>query len=95
MRSGLPLEAEQPSRTRSTTLGSLVGKGCWSLYMTDSHWLCMDCGKNTLHTDDYYMLRNKLWLQLVPREQRHEMLCLLCIQPLEAATATRGLPKRR
>src|SRR5262245_21328164 len=47
--------------------------------MNDSHWLCLDCGKNTLCTDDYYMLRNKLWRQLVPREQRHGMLCLACV----------------
>jgi hypothetical protein len=43
--------------------------------MNESHWLCLDCGKNTsLHSADYYMLRNKLWRQLVPREQRHGML---------------------
>jgi hypothetical protein len=63
--------------------------------MTDSHWLCMDCGKNTLHTDDYYMLRNKLWLQLVPREQRHEMLCLSCVsnrlrRPLQHGAFRKG-----
>ena len=34
---------------------------------------------NTLHTDDYYMLRNKFWRQIVPREQRHGMLCLVCM----------------
>jgi hypothetical protein len=48
--------------------------------MNDSHWLCLDCGKNTfLHNDDYYMLRNSLWRQLVPREQRHGMLCRSCV----------------
>jgi hypothetical protein len=48
--------------------------------MNESHWLCLDCGKNTsLHSADYYMLRNKLWRQLVPREQRHGMLCLSCV----------------
>jgi hypothetical protein len=48
--------------------------------MNKSHWLCLDCGKHTsLHSDDYYMLRNKLWRQLVPREQRHGMLCLSCV----------------
>lgn len=48
--------------------------------MNKSHWLYLDCGKNTsLHSDDYYMLRNKLWRQLVPREQRHGMLCLSCV----------------
>jgi hypothetical protein len=48
--------------------------------MNEGHWLCLDCGKNTfLHNEDYYMLRNKLWRQLVPREQRHGMLCLSCV----------------
>lgn len=48
--------------------------------MSESRWLCLDCGKDTfLHNDDYYMLRNKLWRQLVPREQRHGMLCLSCV----------------
>lgn len=44
-----------------------------------SKWHCLDCGMNTLHTDDYYMLRNKIWRQIVPREQRHGMLCLACM----------------
>ena len=47
--------------------------------MDKSNWLCLDCGKDTLRTDDYYMLRNKLWRELVPREQRHGMLCLACV----------------
>jgi hypothetical protein len=48
--------------------------------MNETRWLCLDCRKNTLHTDDYYMLRNKLWRQIVPREQRHGMLCLSCME---------------
>jgi hypothetical protein len=47
--------------------------------MDERRWLCLDCGKNTLHGNDYYMLRNNLWRQLVPREQRHGMLCLSCV----------------
>jgi hypothetical protein len=48
---------------------------------TDNNWLCLDCGKDTLHSKgDYYMLRNRLWRQLVPREQRHGMLCLACVE---------------
>ena len=48
--------------------------------MNDSHWRCLDCGKNTsVNNDDYYMLRNRLWRQLVPREQRHGMLCRSCV----------------
>lgn len=49
--------------------------------MNDSNWLCLDCGKNTLGSRaDYYMLRNRLWRQLVPRDQRHRMLCLACVE---------------
>ena len=47
--------------------------------MSGSKWHCLDCGVNTLRTDDYYMLRNKIWRQIVPREQRHGMLCLACM----------------
>jgi len=57
--------------------------------MNQNNWLCLDCGKDTLHSDDYYALRNKLWRQIVPREQRHGMLCLSCVaerlgRPLKA-----------
>jgi len=41
----------------------------------------LDCGKDTFeNNDDYYMLRNRLWRQLVPREQRHGMLCRACVE---------------
>src|SRR5581483_7432751 len=44
-------------------------------------WLCLDCGKNTFeHGDDWYFLRNRLWRQLVPREQRHGMICRACVE---------------
>jgi len=44
-------------------------------------WLCLDCGKNTFeHPDDYYILRNRLWRRLVPRDQRHGMICRACIE---------------
>jgi hypothetical protein len=49
--------------------------------MSASNWLCLDCGKSTLGSKaDYYMLRNQLWRQLVPRDQRHRMLCLACVE---------------
>jgi hypothetical protein len=44
-----------------------------------SNWLCLDCGKDTSGPVDCYMLRNRLWRQLVPREKRHAMLCLACV----------------
>lgn len=44
-------------------------------------WLCLDCGKNTIvNNEDYYFLRNRLWRRLVPREQRHGMLCRVCVE---------------
>jgi hypothetical protein len=44
-------------------------------------WLCLDCGKNTLKgNDDYYFLKDRLWRQLVPRDQRHGMICRPCIE---------------
>ena len=49
--------------------------------MNAQNWLCMDCGKNTSEaSSDYYMLRNRLWRMLVPRSQRHGMLCLACVE---------------
>jgi hypothetical protein len=47
----------------------------------DERWLCLDCGKNTFEgRDDWYFLRNRLWRQLVPRQQRHVMICRACIE---------------
>lgn len=41
----------------------------------------MDCGKNTFENrDDWYFLRNRLWRQLVSRDQRHGMICRVCIE---------------
>lgn len=49
--------------------------------MNGSNWLCLDCGKNTfVNNEDYYMLQNRLWRRLVPREQRHGMLCRACVE---------------
>jgi len=47
----------------------------------DERWLCLDCGKNTFEgREDYYFLRNRLWRQLVPRRERHGMICRNCIE---------------
>jgi hypothetical protein len=47
----------------------------------DERWLCLDCGKDTFKDrDDWYFLRNRLWRQLVPRHQRHGMICRACIE---------------
>src|SRR5262249_30350381 len=37
--------------------------------------------KNTFESrDDWYFLRNRLWRQLVSRDQRHGMICRACIE---------------
>jgi hypothetical protein len=49
--------------------------------MNRNNWLCLDCGRNTLeNNEDYYFLRNRLWRRLVPREERHGMLCRDCVE---------------
>lgn len=47
----------------------------------DERWICLDCGRNTFEgRGDYYFLRNRLWRQLVPRHERHAMICLTYIE---------------
>jgi hypothetical protein len=48
--------------------------------MSDSHWLCLDCSKDTSLSDEYYGVHNYLWRRAVDRSQRHGMLCLLCLE---------------
>jgi hypothetical protein len=49
--------------------------------MNRYNWLCLDCGKDTFkNNEDYYFLRNRLWRSLVPREERHGMLCRACVE---------------
>jgi hypothetical protein len=44
-------------------------------------WLCLDCDRNTFEgNENYYFLKDRLWRQLVPREQRHGMICRACIE---------------
>jgi hypothetical protein len=44
-------------------------------------WLCLDCGRNTFEgNENYYFLKDRLWRKLVPREQRHGMICRACIE---------------
>jgi hypothetical protein len=40
----------------------------------------MDCGKDTDASQEYYMLRNPLWRQVVERPHRKGMLCLDCVE---------------
>src|ERR1700683_4963934 len=47
----------------------------------EERWLCLDCSKNTFEgREDYYCLRNRLWRRLVPRHERHGMICRTCIE---------------
>ena len=49
--------------------------------MSRNNWLCLDCSKNTFeNNEDYYFLQNRLWRRLVPREERHGMLCRDCVE---------------
>jgi hypothetical protein len=49
--------------------------------MSRNRWLCLDCGKDTFeNNEDYYFLRNRLWRRLVPRQERHGMLCRVCVE---------------
>jgi hypothetical protein len=41
----------------------------------------LDCGRNTFEgNENYYFLKDRLWRELVPREQRHGMICRACIE---------------
>src|SRR5262245_59046254 len=46
----------------------------------DPHWCCIDCGKDTDSSQEYYMLHDDLWRQLVRRPHRKGMLCLDCAE---------------
>lgn len=43
-----------------------------------SAWLCMDCGKDTYESQEYFMLRNKLWKAV--HSAVDGMLCLACTE---------------
>jgi hypothetical protein len=38
----------------------------------------MDCGSNTLHINEYYMVQEKLWLAAHPEDRG--MLCIGCLE---------------
>ena len=44
---------------------------------TDKHWCCVDCGKNTFQTDDYYMVKQWIWEKF---GVGHGMLCIGCLE---------------
>jgi hypothetical protein len=47
----------------------------------NKRWFCLDCGRNTFEgNENYYFLKDRLWRELVAREQRHRMICRPCIE---------------
>ena len=62
----------------------------------DRRWLCLDCGGNTFESNEnYYFLKDRLWRKLVPREQRHGMICRACIERRLVAPSPRRILKER
>ena len=46
---------------------------CWL-----TRFVCMDCGINTRIIDEYYTLKDKMWLTANPRNKG--MLCIGCVE---------------
>ena len=46
--------------------------------MQDDSFNCMDCGIDTSLSHEYYMVRNRVWLQANP--QGDGMLCIGCLE---------------
>lgn len=42
-------------------------------------FLCMDCGKDTYKSGEYYMLLNLIWRRICPTDWKG-MLCLTCAE---------------
>lgn len=41
-------------------------------------FVCKDCGVNTLHIDEYYMLADEVWDSIY--KKRRGMLCIGCVE---------------
>lgn len=41
---------------------------------------CMDCGEDTLQMGEYYMLKEKVWREVVPKDGPQGMLCIGCFE---------------
>jgi hypothetical protein len=41
---------------------------------------CIDCGANTLHTDEYYMVEDSVWKLVTINEDGRGMLCIGCLE---------------
>jgi len=42
------------------------------------NFVCLDCGVNTSHTEEYYMLAGEVWKEAVP--DLVGMLCINCVE---------------
>lgn len=40
--------------------------------------ICIDCDVNTMDIDEYYMLKEEVWLSIVPEDKG--MLCIKCVE---------------
>lgn len=45
---------------------------------TYEEFICIDCGENTLHTNEYYMVHDEVWNAAHPT--RRGMLCIGCLE---------------
>jgi len=43
-------------------------------------FLCMDCGKDTFSSKEYYSLNDPIWKSICTKDERGGMLCLSCAQ---------------
>lgn len=45
---------------------------------TYEEFICIDCGENTLHANEYYMVHDEVWNAAHPK--RRGMLCIGCLE---------------
>jgi hypothetical protein len=43
-----------------------------------AEWACLDCGRDVLELDEYYMFTDEIWDQVNP--SREGMLCIACLE---------------
>lgn len=43
-------------------------------------FVCLDCGANTTHINEYYMLEDDVWFDALKARDRNGMLCIACVE---------------
>lgn len=43
-------------------------------------FLCIDCKKDTLKSNEHYMLKHEIWKKICPEDKHNKMLCILCAE---------------